>query len=93
MDLETVAGKIREKLGGSGFDRSVRIDLGEAGSILLDGTTVSVGPGEADCTISIAADDFEDLLAGELSPTSAFMTGRMTVEGDMSAAMALSQMI
>lgn len=93
MNVDTVAGQIREKLAGSGFDRSVKIDLGTAGTILLDGTSVSTENGDADCTISIAPDDFEALLSGDLSPTSAFMTGRMTVKGDMTAAMALSQLI
>ncbi|TAM98517.1 MAG: sterol-binding protein, partial [Rhizobiaceae bacterium] len=34
-----------------------------------------------------------NLLAGELSPTAAFMQGKLKVSGDMSIAMALSQVI
>jgi putative sterol carrier protein len=93
MNLEAAAAKIREKLAGSGFDRSIKLDLEGAGAILIDGASVSVGDGEADCTISMSADDFEDLLSGDLNPTSAFMTGKMKIDGDMSAAMALSQLI
>ena len=38
-------------------------------------------------------DTFREIFDGELSPTSAYMTGRMTIEGDMSVAMKLSQVL
>jgi putative sterol carrier protein len=33
------------------------------------------------------------MIAGELNPTSAFMQGKLKVDGDMSVAMALSQVL
>ncbi|PSM18890.1 MULTISPECIES: SCP2 sterol-binding domain-containing protein [Nitratireductor] len=93
MSLDSIAAKIGERLADSGFDKSVKFDLGEAGAIMIDGTSVSTGGGEADCTISMSKDDFESLVAGELNPTAAFMQGKMKVDGDMSAAMALSQVL
>jgi putative sterol carrier protein len=33
------------------------------------------------------------MISGELNPTTAFMTGKIKIEGDMSVAMALSQLI
>jgi len=93
MSLDQIATKIGERLSGSGFDRSVKIDLGADGAILIDGTTVSTGDGDADCTITMKLDDFQDLISGDLNPTAAFMTGKMKVAGDMSAAMALSQVL
>jgi putative sterol carrier protein len=33
------------------------------------------------------------MIAGELDPTSAFMQGKLRVDGDMSVAMALSQIL
>jgi putative sterol carrier protein len=93
MNLEAAAAKIREKLTGSGFGRSVKLDLQGAGTILIDGANISTADGDADCTISMSADDFEDLMSGDLSPTTAFMTGKMKIDGDMAAAMALSQLI
>lgn len=91
MSLDKIASKIGERLAGTGFDRSVKIDLGADGAILIDGQSATVGDGDADCTISISMDNFESLIAGDLNPTAAFMTGKMKVAGDMSAAMALSQ--
>lgn len=93
MNIEAVAAQVREKLAASGFDRSVKFDLGESGTILVNGSDISMGDGDAECTITIDADDFAALLAGDLNPTMAFMTGKMKIDGDMSAAMALSQVI
>ena len=91
MDIESIAGQVRQRMAGSGFDRSIKIDLGSSGVLLIDGSDVSVGNGEADCTITMSPDDFEALVAGELDPTSAYMSGKMKIAGDMSAAMALGQ--
>jgi len=91
MSLDKIAAKIGERLSSTGFERSVKIDLGADGAILIDGESASVGDGDADCTISMSMDNFESLIAGDLNPTAAFMTGKMKVAGDMSAAMALSQ--
>jgi putative sterol carrier protein len=48
------------------------------------------GADEADCTIIMSLDNFEEMLAGDLNPTTAFMMGKLKVEGDMSIAMKLS---
>ncbi|RUZ70765.1 sterol-binding protein, partial [Mesorhizobium sp. M7A.F.Ca.US.006.01.1.1] len=43
--------------------------------------------------IKLSLDDLDSLIAGDLNPTMAFMTGKIKVEGDMTVAMALSQLI
>lgn len=93
MSLDSIAAKIGERVAGAGFDKSVKFDLGEAGVIVIDGATVSTENADADCTISMSKDDFESLVSGALNPTAAFMQGKMKVDGDMSAAMALSQVL
>ena len=67
--------------------------VGSDGVIVIDGANVSTTDAPADCTISLSKSDLEDLLAGELSPTAAFMQGKMKIDGDMSVAMALSQLM
>lgn len=93
MSIDAIAAKIRERVAGSGFDKSVKFDLGSDGVIVVDGQTVTTGDADADCTITISRDDFEALTAGELNPTMAFMSGKLKVAGDMSIAMQLSQIL
>lgn len=93
MSIESVAEKIKPQVESSGFDRSVKFDTGGDGVIVIDNGTVSTVDAPADCTIKLSLDNLEALLAGELNPTMAFMSGKIKIEGDMSVAMALSQLI
>jgi putative sterol carrier protein len=93
MSVDAIAEKIRERVQGSGFDRSVKFDLGGEGVIVVDGEQVTTGDAPADCTITMSKDDFVALTAGELNPTAAFMQGKMRIDGDMSVAMRLSQVL
>ncbi len=93
MSLEQLTDGIRGKVAGGGIDESVKFDLGDAGTIFLQGSNVSNDNDEADCTIKMSAEDLADLLSGDLNPTAAFMGGKMQVEGDMSVAMKLGSIV
>lgn len=93
MSIQDIAEKLKPQVASAGFDRSVKFDTGTDGVLLIDGTTVSTTDGPADCTIKLSLDDLESLIAGDLNPTMAFMSGKLKIEGDMSVAMALSQLI
>jgi putative sterol carrier protein len=93
MTMDAIAERMRAKVEGSGFTRSVRFDCGADGVVVIQGATVSTIDTPADCTITLAKDDLESMIAGELDPTSAFMQGKLRVDGDMSVAMALSQIL
>jgi putative sterol carrier protein len=93
MGVQEVAASIKSKVESAGFDRSVKFDTGTDGVIVIDGATISTVDAPADCTIKLSLEDLEALIAGDLNPTMAFMTGKIKVEGDMSIAMALTQVI
>ena len=58
-----------------------------------DGTvTVTEGAGDADVTISTSEEMFQKIIAGEQNPTSAYMTGKLKLKGDMGAAMKLQKL-
>lgn len=93
MSTDAIVERLRSKVAGSGFDKSVKFDCGADGVIVVDGGTVSTEDAAADCTIALSKTDLESMMAGELSPTAAFMQGRIKVDGDMSVAMQLSNVI
>jgi putative sterol carrier protein len=71
--------------------KRVKLDFGSEGTIMLDGQAnqVSEDDGTADTTIKVAWDDWQQMAAGQLDGMTAFMTGKLKVEGDMSNAMQL----
>lgn len=93
MSIQKIADQIKPRVEESGFDRSVKFDTGSDGVIVIDGATISTTDAPADCTITLSLDDLESLVAGELNPTMAFMQGKLKIDGDMSVAMALSQVL
>ena len=75
----------------------VKVLLDEGGIIFWDGTsdqpTISEEDGEADTTLRLSEDDFRKLLAGNLDPTLAYMTGKLKVEGKLGVAMKINAML
>ena len=71
--------------------KRVKIDYGSEGVVLLDGTAnqVSEDDGAADTTIKVSWQDWQDMADGKLDGMTAFMQGKLKVEGDMSNAMQL----
>jgi len=71
--------------------KRVKIDFGGEGAVMLDGVAnaVTEDDGAADTTIKVAWEDWEKMSSGELDGMTAFMQGKLKVEGDMSAAMQL----
>ncbi len=98
MSLESSTELIRQNMGeDSGLGATVKFDLGDDGKIFLDGKTVpnsvSNDDADAECTITMSMEDFASMLAGDLDPTTAFMMGKLKVDGDMSIAMKLSSVV
>lgn len=85
---------LQEKLS-EGFDGSAKFDIEGEGAIIVDGSGVRAADGgeEVDVTLSADADTFQEILAGELNPTSAFMGGQLRLDGDMGTAMKLGGLL
>ena len=54
--------------------------------------SVSEGAGDADCTISASEDTLVKIANGEANPTTAYMTGKLKISGDMGAALKLQKL-
>ena len=71
--------------------KRVKLDFGSEGAVMLDGTAnaVTEEDGPADTTIKVAWEDWQAMSDGKLDGMTAFMQGKLKVEGDMSNAMQL----
>lgn len=72
--------------------KKVRLHFGDEGAILLDGQGNQVtedADSPADTTIKVNWADWQAMADGQLDGMTAFMTGKLKVEGDMSNAMQL----
>ena len=75
------------------FDAVAKFVIPGEGSIMLDEHGARAGDGPADVTLTASSDVFQAMLAGELSATTAFMTGKLAVDGSMGLAMKLGQVL
>ncbi len=78
-----------------GFDASAKFVIEGEGAIMIDAEGVRAADAgeEADVTLAADADTFQAILEGDLNPTSAFMSGKLRVEGDMGVAMKLGSLL
>lgn len=83
---------INAKLG-SGFDGSIKIVINDLGALIIDETGARIGDDDADCTMTADFDTLSGMIDGTINPTSAFMGGKLSVEGDMSVAMKLGALL
>jgi putative sterol carrier protein len=84
---------LNEKLGGNGFDGIAKFEIEDEGAIVIDESGARASDDAAEVTLSASADTFQDILAGNLDATSAFMTGRLKLDGDMGLAMRLGSVL
>ena len=59
-------------------------------ALLLLTNTARAGDDDTDVTLTASTETFKAILDGEQNPTAAFMTGKLTVDGNMGLAMKLS---
>ena len=90
MTKQELVGKMQE---GEAWiaGKRVKLDFGGEGAVMLDGQAnqVTEEDGAADTTIKVSWEDWQAMAAGQLDGMTAFMTGKLKVEGDMSNAMQL----
>ncbi|WP_431298781.1 SCP2 sterol-binding domain-containing protein [Tabrizicola sp. BL-A-41-H6] len=80
------------KLSG-GFDGVAKFVIPGEGAIMLDAEGVRAGDEEADVTLTADADVFRAILEGDMNATSAFMQGKLKVDGSMGMAMKIGSVL
>lgn len=94
MDLNEITEIVRaEAARDLGQRKTIKLDLGADGCVVLDMTcvphVVSNEDRATDATVRVSLAHLEALRAGRLRPVSAYMTGKLKILGDMNIAMKL----
>ncbi len=98
MSLESATTAIRARAAAAApLGHRIQFDLGEDGVIFWDGTqatpVVDNTAREAETTISISLENLDSLIAGQLNPTMAYMTGKLKIQGAMAVALKMGQLL
>ena len=91
--IEAAVATLNQKLGDSGFSGSAKFVIEGEGAIMLDGDGARAADDPADVTLTAEADVFQSMMEGDLNPTAAFMSGKLSVDGDMGLAMQLGSVL
>ena len=80
----------------AGVNNTYVFDIDGAGTwtvaVTDEGAQVTEGDQGGDCTIQASAETFSKIVAGEQNATTAYMTGKLKIQGDMGAAMKLQKL-
>ncbi len=91
--IDEAIAALTKRLEGRAFDGSAKFVVKGEGSVVIDGAGVRAGDDDTDVTLTASAETFEAIFAGEQNPTTAFMTGKLSLDGDMSLAMRLASVL
>jgi putative sterol carrier protein len=91
--IEGAVSALNEKMGGDGFSATAKFVIEGEGAVIIDGDGARAGDDPADVTMTADVDTFQAIMEGELNPTAAFMSGKLTVDGDMGLAMQLGSVL
>lgn len=84
---------LNARMGGAGVDGTVKLVLTGEGSVMLDAAGAREGDDPADVTLTAEPETFRSILDGDTSATAAFMSGKLSVDGDMGLAMRLASVL
>lgn len=81
--------KLNQKIGS--FGSTAKFVIENEGAIMIDQDGVRAGDDEAEVTLTASRETFEGILDGSVNPATAFMTGKLKLDGSMGVAMQLGQ--
>ena len=93
--IQKAVTELNAKMAGESFDGTAKFIIeGEGALMIQDGTAAPCADdADADVTLTASQETFEGIMDGSENPTAAFMTGKLSVDGDMGKAMALAGLL
>ena len=89
--VEAAVAALDEKA--KGFDGTAKFVIEGEGSVYIDANGARAADDEAEVSLTASRETFEGIIAGDVNPTTAFMTGKLKVDGAMGTAMRLGALL
>jgi putative sterol carrier protein len=89
--VEGAVAALNEKA--KGFDGVAKFVIEGEGAIMIDENGARAGDDDAEVTLTASRETFEGILSGDVNPTTAFMTGKLSLDGSMAVAMKLGAIL
>ena len=86
-ELQNAIVSLKEKMGDEQIEGSIKFEIEDIGSIVIKEGEVKESDEDADCTLTGDIETFTDIFNGDISSTSAFMSGKLKIDGSMGTAM------
>lgn len=98
MTLEEMTAAVKEKVGDdAGVNATVKFLIDGEQVIHVDDNAspaeVTNEDKEAECTIKLKSSNFEKIINGDTNPMTAFMMGKIKVDGNMGVAMNINKIL
>jgi len=90
--IEAAVAALKQKVT-DGFDGVAKFVIPGEGAIMIDAGGVRAGDDAADVTMTASTEVFRAILDGEMNPTTAFMSGKLAIDGSMGLAMKLGAVL
>ncbi len=84
---------LNEKMASADFDGTAKFDIQGEGAVMIDSSGARAANEDADVTLSADVETFRGIMDGSTNPATAFMSGSLKVDGDMSMAMKLASVL
>ncbi|MDG2475204.1 MAG: SCP2 sterol-binding domain-containing protein [Paracoccaceae bacterium] len=86
-EIQRAIASLKEKMEDQEIDGSIKFEIEDIGSIVIIGKDVKESEENTDCTLRGDLETFMDIFNGDTSSTSAFMSGKLKIDGSMGTAM------
>jgi len=72
---------------------SARLDIADHGSVFLNESGASISDAEADVVLIATEKVFRNILSGDQNPVTAYMSGKLKVDGNAMRALKVSELL
>ena len=86
-EIQNAILSLKERMSNQEIDGSIKFEIEDIGSIVITDGEVKESEEDTDCVLSGNLETFMDIFNGEISSTTAFMSGKLKIDGSMGTAM------